>query len=57
MKMKALPLGREGSDYTAAVFANLLNADGQYIWKDVEGVMNADPKLFPMRQLLSELQL
>jgi len=48
-------LGREGSDYTAAVFANLLNAEGQYIWKDVEGVMNADPKLFPDAQLLSEL--
>jgi aspartate kinase len=39
-------LGREGSDYTAAVFANLLNAESQTIWKDVEGVMNADPKLF-----------
>ena len=48
-------LGREGSDYTAAVFANLLNAEGQYIWKDVEGVMNADPKLFPDAQLLREL--
>ncbi|WP_205511391.1 aspartate kinase [Longitalea arenae] len=48
-------LGREGSDYTAAVFANLLNAEGQYIWKDVEGVMNADPKLFPDAQLMSEL--
>jgi aspartate kinase len=48
-------LGREGSDYTAAVFANLLNAEGQYIWKDVEGVMNADPKLFPDARLLHEL--
>ncbi|WP_207512741.1 aspartate kinase [Longitalea luteola] len=48
-------LGREGSDYTAAVFANLLNAEGQYIWKDVEGVMNADPKLFPDAQLMREL--
>jgi aspartate kinase len=48
-------LGREGSDYTAAVFANLLNAEGQYIWKDVEGVMNADPKEFPDAQLLREL--
>jgi aspartate kinase len=37
-------LGREGSDYTAAVFANLLNAESVTIWKDVEGVMNADPK-------------
>ncbi len=40
-------LGREGSDYTAAVFANLLPAESQTIWKDVEGVMNADPKQFP----------
>ena len=40
-------LGREGSDYTAAVFANLLNAKNQTIWKDVNSVMNADPKQFP----------
>ena len=39
-------LGREGSDYTAAVFANALNAENVTIWKDVEGVMNADPKDF-----------
>lgn len=39
-------LGREGSDYTAAIFANMLNAESQTIWKDVEGVMNADPKKF-----------
>jgi len=48
-------LGREGSDYTAAVFANLLDAEGQTIWKDVEGVMNADPKQFPDAQLIREL--
>jgi aspartate kinase len=48
-------LGREGSDYTAAVFANLLNAESQVIWKDVEGVMNADPKAFTDAQLLQEL--
>jgi len=48
-------LGREGSDYTAAVFANMLDADRQVIWKDVEGVMNADPKQFPEAQLISEL--
>ena len=40
-------LGREGSDYTAAVFANLMNAENQTIWKDVTSVMNADPKQFP----------
>ncbi len=48
-------LGREGSDYTAAVFANLLNAESQTIWKDVEGVMSADPKQFPVARLLPEL--
>ena len=48
-------LGREGSDYTAAVFANMLNAESQTIWKDVEGVMNADPKQFPEAQLIGEL--
>jgi len=39
-------LGREGSDYTAAVFANLLDAESLTIWKDVENVMNCDPKQF-----------
>lgn len=39
-------LGREGSDYSAAIFANMLDAESQTIWKDVEGVMNADPKEF-----------
>ena len=48
-------LGREGSDYSAAIFANLLNAESQTIWKDVEGVMNADPKEFPDAQFIAEL--
>ena len=48
-------LGREGSDYSAAIFANMLNAENQTIWKDVEGVMNADPKLFPDAQFISAL--
>ncbi len=48
-------LGREGSDYTAAVFANLLDAESQTIWKDVESVMNADPKQFPEAQPIAEL--
>lgn len=39
-------LGREGSDYTAAIFSNLLNAENQTIWKDVPGVMNGDPRIF-----------
>ena len=37
-------LGREGSDFTAAVFSNLLDAESQTIWKDVASVMNADPR-------------
>lgn len=48
-------LGREGSDYSAAIFANMLDAESQTIWKDVEGVMNADPKLFPDAAFISEL--
>lgn len=39
-------LGREGSDYSGAIFANLLPAESVTIWKDVESVMNADPKQF-----------
>jgi len=39
-------LGREGSDYSAAIFANILNANDLTIWKDVEAVMNADPGRF-----------
>lgn len=48
-------LGREGSDYTAAVFANLLNGTGLTIWKDVEGVMNADPRHFPDAVFIKQL--
>ncbi len=48
-------LGREGSDYSAAIFANLINAESLTIWKDVAGVMNADPKAFPEATLMSEL--
>lgn len=48
-------LGREGSDYTAAIFANILDAKELTIWKDVEGVMNADPKSYPDAQLIKEL--
>lgn len=48
-------LGREGSDYSAAVLANILNAETVTIWKDVEGVMNADPKKFPDAVFISEL--
>ena len=39
-------LGREGSDYSAAVVAHILNAESMSVWKDVDGVLNADPKTF-----------
>jgi aspartate kinase len=48
-------LGREGSDYTAAVFANMLDAESQTIWKDVENVMNADPREVPEAIPIPEL--
>ena len=48
-------LGREGSDYSAAIFANMLNAKSLTIWKDVEGVMNADPKEFADAQIIRYL--
>jgi aspartate kinase len=48
-------LGREGSDYSAAVFANMLDAESQTIWKDVKCVMNADPKQFPDAEPITEL--
>lgn len=40
-------LGREGSDYSAAVVANILDASCMSVWKDVDGILNADPKVFP----------
>ncbi|TXD81199.1 aspartate kinase [Subsaximicrobium wynnwilliamsii] len=46
-------LGREGSDYTAAIFAFCLNAESVTIWKDVPGVLNADPRYFENAQLLN----
>jgi aspartate kinase len=48
-------LGREGSDYTAAIFAYCLNAESVTIWKDVPGVLNADPKWFDDTVLLEKL--
>lgn len=48
-------LGREGSDFSASIFANIMNAESQTIWKDVEGVMNADPKEFPDAVFLEAL--
>jgi aspartate kinase len=48
-------LGREGSDYTAAIFAYCLNAESVTIWKDVPGVMNADPRYFENAVLLNQI--
>jgi aspartate kinase len=48
-------LGREGSDYTAAILAYSLGAESVTIWKDVPGVLNADPKWFNNTQLIEEL--
>lgn len=48
-------LGREGSDYTAGIFAYCLNAGSVTIWKDVPGVLNADPRVFENPQLLDQI--
>ncbi len=48
-------LGREGSDYTAGIFAYCLNATSVTIWKDVEGVLNADPRVFTETTLLEQI--
>ena len=48
-------LGREGSDYSAAVVANILGAESMSVWKDVDGVLNADPKIFPDAVQIKEL--
>jgi len=48
-------LGREGSDYTAAILANILDAECVVVWKDVPGILNADPKWFPEALKLDEI--
>lgn len=52
---KTTTLGREGSDYTAAILANILNAEKVVVWKDVPGIMNADPKWFEGAEKLEEI--
>lgn len=54
-KGKPTTLGREGSDFTAAILATSLDASSVTIWKDVPGVLNADPKLFPNTRKFEEL--
>lgn len=51
----ATTLGREGSDYTAGIFAYCLNAESVTIWKDVPGVLNADPRAFKNPVLLNQI--
>jgi aspartate kinase len=48
-------IGREGSDFSAAIFAYLLDAESVVIWKDVPGMFNADPKIFPDTRLLEHI--
>lgn len=48
-------LGREGSDYSAAIFSACLNAESMTIWKDVPGVLNADPKWFDQTERIPQL--
>lgn len=48
-------LGREGSDYTAALLANILDAEKVVVWKDVPGLLNADPKWLPDAMRLDEV--
>lgn len=48
-------LGREGSDYTGAIFSYCLDAESLTIWKDVDGMFNADPKVFPTAQKIDEV--
>jgi aspartate kinase len=48
-------LGREGSDYSAAIFAYALDAEEMVIWKDVPGLLNADPKYFSVTEKLASI--
>ena len=48
-------LGREGSDYSAAIVAHVLDAESMSVWKDVDGILNADPKKFPDAKKLDRL--
>ena len=53
---KRTTLGREGSDYTAALLGNYLNAESVTIWKDVPGILNADPRIEPNTVLIPSLR-
>jgi aspartate kinase len=51
----SVSLGREGSDYTASILAYCLDAESVTIWKDVPGVLSADPKFFPDAELIKHI--
>ena len=55
MHGKTTTLGREGSDFSAAIFSYCLEAESMTIWKDVPGVLNADPRYFDTTQLLKQI--
>ncbi len=48
-------LGREGSDYTAAILGHILDSDNVTIWKDVPGVLSSDPRWYPKAELIPEI--
>ena len=52
---KTTTLGREGSDFSAAIFATCLKAESVTVWKDVPGVMTADPRKMPDATIISNL--
>lgn len=55
LRRRSITLGREGSDYSAALFASMLNAQGMVAWKDVGRLYSADPRLYSDAQPLTEL--
>ena len=55
VKGQSTTLGREGSDYTAAIIGNMLDAESVTVWKDVPGLLNVDPKWMTGAQKLEEM--
>ncbi len=55
LKGESVTLGREGSDFTASIFASVLDADEVILWKDVPGLMNADPKDFKETKMINQI--
>ena len=55
LKGNSTTLGREGSDFTAGILAYCLDAECVTIWKDVDGILNADPRVFENTVLLNQI--